>query len=818
MKGFRRALALFLSVAMMFSVAACKNGEDISDASDKSQTSSGDTNGDGLALTPDVNDYPANRRDGDAERTNANATQPLVISTLTLDGKFSPFFGTGATDRDVYSQTQITLIGNNEFAEPVAGVDEPVLAYDYTMTVAEDQSETTYEFVLKSGVRFSDGQLVNADDVLFNLYMYLDPQYDGSSTLYSMAIKGLTSYRNQIADESQAEGKAKEFADNAQAAVDAALAGNDADTLEKIWTTVGNYITADSTDLLAYIAAGYTLADFGVAAEFPEDMPADMTIAGYYGAVTYADGAYVFDESTGLNNEGVAGYKEEDYVAGTLAFVKATMTPEEFDGGFGWTAVDDTVTQVSNEFRDTFLEENKGTVKSVNGIKKGLKLCDDDVVRETITVTIDGVDPKAIWNFGFEIAPMHYYAGQERHDQANGTDYFGVDFSSAAFMNEVKSLNGLPMGAGPYKVTDAKGSESPTADGFYDAGTAYLVANDYYLMSAPNIKYLRFKTIASGSEMDSVKTGEVHYSTPQASSTSINLISSDAEYSHLNYFLVDYLGYGYIGINAEIIKDLNERRAIMSAMNIELTLNNYPGGLAEVIHRPMSKVSWAYPQDAQARYPYDATGETSKQLFLDAGYQEKDGKIVDAAGNALTYTFTLPSSADSHPAGHVFLDTKEVLEKIGVTVNVEVDDGLLNKLNEGIIAVWAAAWQATIDPDMFQVYYSDATENSALSPKSYGLFNLFEKGTDEEKQILTELNEAILQGRKSLNVDERKPIYSKACDLVMDIAVELPTYQRKEMLAFNKEVIDETSLLDSSKITPYKGPLAEIWNVSLLGE
>lgn len=53
--------------------------------------------------------------------------------------------------------TQLELITSNENAEPVAGLNEKTYALSYTMTVAEDQSTSTYEFILKNGLTFADG-------------------------------------------------------------------------------------------------------------------------------------------------------------------------------------------------------------------------------------------------------------------------------------------------------------------------------------------------------------------------------------------------------------------------------------------------------------------------------------------------------------------------------------------------------------------------------------------------------------------------------------------------------------------------------------
>lgn len=824
MKKFSKRIAVLLCFIMIFSLAACnkKEKETNVDNTPAPTKAAEPTKAEEkpVVVLPDV---PADRRDG-SKRSNTNATNPLVLGSDTLDGKFSPFFGTSAPDREVYSLTQLPLITNNEKAEPVAGVEYATVAWDFDMSTNADQTKSTYKFWLKNGIQFSDGEVLNADDVLFNMYTYLDPKYDGSSTMYSLKIEGLKAYQTQVLDESAADEKLAEFEEVGNKKVEDALAGTgDAAVLDKVWENVKNNLQSDND---ALIANKYTPNKVGL--EGPEDFletAAQSIILFYTSAnlgidlISYNDGAYTFDEITGMTADKMADYKEDDYVNAAFAAIQAKSTPAEFDEAFGYTSIADTKAFYVEEAKAEFLEVNKGTVKSVSGITKGKEVCSDGVERETITVVLDGIDPTAIWKFGFEVAPMHYYAGQERHDRANGVDYFGVDYSSTDFIMEMKGKNGLPMGAGPYKVTDANGSENPTADAFFNNGICYFVANDYYLLSAPNVKNLRFKTINSGSEMDSVLTGEVHYSDPSANPDRINLITSDPNYAHMEYVLVDNLGYGYIGINASLIKNLSERRAIMSAMDPALTLGKYPGGLASIIHRPISKVSWAYPEGATAVYPFDESGETSKKYFLEAGFIEQaDGTLLGPDGKKVSYKFTLPSGTDDHPAGQTFLKTQEVLAKLGIEVVIDIDTNVLSKLQENIITLWAAAWQATIDPDMFQVYYSDPAVNQAGSPKSYGLYDMFENGTEEEKAILVRLNELINQGRSSLNVDERKPIYTEALDKVMDVAVELPTYQRKNMYVYNKTVIDPNSLVPAEKITPYKGPLSEIWNVSLLDQ
>ena len=134
----------------------------------------------------------------------------IVIMTEELSGLFNPFYATSGTDMEVVGLTQIGMLttkykekinpatGEDEGeAETVAGKDYETVALDYEIDKADDNSETVYRFVIKNDLKFSDGEPLTMNDVLFNMYEYLDPVYTGSSTMYSIKIKGLKDYRTQ---------------------------------------------------------------------------------------------------------------------------------------------------------------------------------------------------------------------------------------------------------------------------------------------------------------------------------------------------------------------------------------------------------------------------------------------------------------------------------------------------------------------------------------------------------------------------------------------------------------------------------------------
>ena len=126
----------------------------------------------------------------------------LVIMTENLDGLFNPFYSTSATDSTIVSMTQIGMLSSkyvNGKVEVAFGDNEAVVTKDFKYEQNAD-GDTVYTFVIKNGIKFSDGHALTIEDVLFNLYVYLDPVYTGSATIYSIDIKGLTAYRTQNPD------------------------------------------------------------------------------------------------------------------------------------------------------------------------------------------------------------------------------------------------------------------------------------------------------------------------------------------------------------------------------------------------------------------------------------------------------------------------------------------------------------------------------------------------------------------------------------------------------------------------------------------
>ena len=144
-----------------------------------------------------------------------NETTRLVIATSELDGVFNPFYSSSAPDGSVVGMTQISMLSADKYGKVAFGENEACVVLDYeAIPVLDSKGETEktiYRFVLKNDLKFSNGSPLTMKDVLFNLYVYLDPAYYGSSTIYSTEIIGLEEYRTQTRNEKEQEEFNKNF-------------------------------------------------------------------------------------------------------------------------------------------------------------------------------------------------------------------------------------------------------------------------------------------------------------------------------------------------------------------------------------------------------------------------------------------------------------------------------------------------------------------------------------------------------------------------------------------------------------------------------
>ena len=765
--AMKKSLVLLLSVALMASTfAGCsKKAEEVESTSTETSTSV---------------ETPAEESD-----------DILVVGYDQFASKFSPFFAQLAYDQDVASMTQLGLLGTDREGNVVLkGIEGEVIPYngtDYTYTgiadcdiTQNDDGTVVYDFTLRDDIKFSDGEALTADDVIFSMYVLSDPAYDGSSTFYTLPIKGMEDYRaglDTLFNLLSAAGR-----DNAD------FTNWDEATQNNFWADVDQAGEKFVQEIVDYcVAAGYNSADDPVGVTIGTwgfDAPEDATLLDVFNIMVEAYGGNL----TELSDVENAGTPLTDFMENYEAYTVAVSTGD--------------------------------SAANIAGIEK--------TGEYSLRVTLTKVDAAAIYQLGIIIAPLHYYGDTAKYDYDN--NMFGFDKGD---LSSVRAKTTQPLGAGPYKFDK------------YENGVVYFEANEDYYLGAPKTTYMQFKEMNDTDKLNGVVTGSVDITDPsfsQDTAKAIKEANSNGELTgeKITTNRVDNLGYGYLGISAKAVnvkgelgsdasKNLRKAFATVFANFRDVTVDSYYGDAAEVINYPISNTSWAAPQKTDANYAIafskdvtgadiytsdmDADARTAAALkaalgyFEAAGYTVADGKVTAAPeGAKMEYEVWIPADGSGdHPSFMMLNLASDALKTIGINLIVK-DLANSSDLWSGIeadqVPMWCAAWGATPDPDMYQIYYSGVESGKDAGGSNY-MYDIAD----------AELDKLIIDGRSSLDQAYRKQIYKSCLDIIVDWAVEVPVYQRQNVIIFSTERVNVDTV--TPDITTYYNWYAEIQNLEL---
>jgi len=768
---------------------------------------------------------------------------PLVVAIETLSQKFSPFFGDTGYDLEIAGQTQINLLTTDRVGgiifSAIEGETVPYNGTDYlyqgpadTSVVYDSATDTTkYTARLRVGMKFSDGEPVTADDIIFTYYTFLDPSYVGSTTLSSFDIVGLKDYQTQTT--SEVYDKYSAMAEAIQAAgPDHVWAATDTWTQEQqtdFWTRYKAEWVASVQGIVAAVNADY-LADYGkdTMGVEPDVISANEGLKVAFGMALWGfgevkDGVFTASPSGKTYDLTTTFPTIEDYYNETFAKYEGDLSAYgEVEDANAPADLLGNVTSAFIGFWGPQDESMGGTgVPNITGIVKV-----DDY---TVEVTVSSFSAPAVYSIlGIQVTPLHYYGDVSKYDYANNK--FGFDYGD---LSKQESLTATPMGAGAYKFVN------------YDNRTVYLEANEFYYRGCPKIAEIQYKETASAEVASALQTGTADAGELTGSRSRFEEVASynsngEITGDKITTSKVDNLGYGYIGMNADTVKVAGEAGSVASknlrkglatilAVYRDVAIDSYYGEAASVINYPISNTSWAAPQptdedykiafstdiDGNPIYTADMTpeqkyaaAETAALGFFEAaGFTTAAGKITAAPEGALmSYEVIVPGDGTGdHPAFAVLTGAQASFANIGMElkINDPSDTNILwDALDAGTQELWTAAWGATIDPDMYQIYHSSGVVG--------------EGGSDSNHYHIrdAELDQLIVDARKSDDQNYRKAIYKQALDIVMDWAVEIPNYQRQNCIIFSTERINTDTI--TPDITTFWGWVNDIELLEML--
>ena len=766
-KTLNKVLALVLALAMAFALVACQTTTPTTEPTDAATTEP--------ATEPATEEKPST----------------LVVGYSPFSEKFSPFFAKTAYDQDAYTMTQVGLIGNDRAGNLILkGIEGETVDYngkDYfydgiadTDIVQNDDGTVDYNIKIRDDIVFSDGTPMTIDDVIFNMYVLSDPTYDGSSTFYAVPIEGMAEYRAGM-----------ELLSNMIVA-----AGPD--------NTDFTYWTEDEQKAYwdAFWAAGEVFA---------------QEIADYcknYGATNVSEGAALWGFE-GLAADATA----TDFFKAIVDKYGYDVSDDGINAETAGSAITDLINAQLGDKADAYAKgiSTGESAANIAGIKK--------TGDYSMTVHCTKFEATAIYQLGVSVAPMHYYGDASLYDYDNNS--FGFPKGDLSL---IRSKTTHPMGAGPYVFEQ------------YENGVITYHANELYYKGTPKTQYLLFQEGSDGDKLAGVVSGQFDVTDPSFSQSTVDSIKEynggELTGSVITTDTVDNLGYGYAAtVNvggdkaSDASKDLRKAFATLFSVYRDTVINSYYGERASVIQYPISNTSWAAPRPADEGYEiaysksvegnplytedmseeqkYDAALAAAVGYLKAAGftYDEAAGKFTAAPdGASLVYEVMIPADGiGDHPAYGILTNAKEALAKIGITLEITDltnSSDLWTALESGNCQMWAAAWGATIDPDMYQVYHSS---------NIYGL-----PGSTESNHYSIQdakLDELIMAARESADQSYRKATYKQCLDIILDWGVEIPTYQRQNAVIFSTERVNMETM--TPDITTFYGWFSEIENIEV---
>lgn len=704
-----------------------------------------------------------------AEATTSTSDGTLVLAETGFEGKFSPFFAASTADQDVIDLTQLGLLGADRKGEMILnGIEGETREYngtDYTyhgtsdcVVTENDDGTVTYDLKLRDDLKFSDGEPVTIDDVIFNMYVYLDPTYDGSATLYSTPIVGLEEYRNSMSTLSKLIAEAGEdntdntyfTADQQKAFWDAVNDGGVKFAQEIVDTMLEN----GATDV-ASAAAGWGF----------EGLAADATAKDFFMAI----GAQ-YDWNFSAMEAETAGSALSDLIPEDVYAYATTGVAVGAD------------------------------VPSVAGIVK--------TGDYSMTITTSELSTNMIYQLQMPIAPLHYYGDKSLYDYDNNS--FGFPKGD---LSVVRSKTSAPLGGGMF--TFNKYSDGVV---YLDANPDYF--DGAPKIAHVNMKETQEADKITGVQAGTIDISDPSYSLEVADQIADINGAEGEDGPVITTRLKDFRGYGYIALSAknvnvggdpasEASKDL--RKAIMTVVSAyrDEGIDSYYGDTATVINYPISNTSWAapsvtddgykvaystdvdgndiYTSDMSSEDKYQAALQAALGYFEAAGYTVENGQVTAApVGAKMEYQINIGASGNGdHPSFQTLTNAAAALKTIGFTLTVNDmanASDLFASYQSGAAEGWVAAWQSTNDPDMYQLYHSQGATN-------YYAIND------------ADLDELIMAARQTTDQEARKAMYKEAMEIILDWGVELPVYQRSEATIFSTERVNIDTI--AKDMTPY---------------
>ena len=694
---------------------------------------------------------------------------PLIVGLKDADYSYTPFSADSDYDRLMNKLTGAALLTKDRNGSPVlSGKTGQLLIYndkyygykgaaDISSKYSEEKDITRYSIMLRDNITFQDGEKLDADDLIFTLYVLLDPDYSGSISLKDTNICGALNYRmNSDKAEEITEEEIKELieSDKLNELIHSEIIVPE---IEKEYETVKT-LYGDSS-----------YAVYTEAYENPKDLMAHFySIDSEYNSLpkdektVLSDIADMYGSNYKLLASMVSG--NEDYYENALRSCAIKYITEEKGGS--------------------------SSVPYISGITKTSPY--------SVTIDVSGKG-EGFYDILSEIviAPLHYYGNEEEYDLSSRKFGFTKGTASAVIAEKA----GTPLGAGPYSFEKT------------DGGIVYLKAYEGYYKGAPKNEKIQLVSIASGKEVEAVTEGTADIAYPVSSVlTSEEILNANKSIEKVNAFFSEENGYGYIGINAKTVNIggeafseesiyLRQALAAVIAYYKDISVNEYYGRaslttdypIAEGIKIPEASEISEEGETIPYIKPYSLNAEG--EVFIDeaadkgvqrsaliaactdylerAGYTIENGRVITApeGGKKSFSLYILGNGEGNHPLYAAVKYASDFFAEIGITLEIKdtADPSVIwDEISKGSQELWAGSWNEGLE-----VIYGEKNY--------YGIEN-------------AEISDMLNTARSIIGRSEKTKAYKEIYQKIMALGVEIPCYKRESCTVFSSLRIDTASL------------------------
>lgn len=282
--------------------------------------------------------------------------------------------------------------------------------------------------------------------------------------------------------------------------------------------------------------------------------------------------------------------------------------------------------------------------------------------------------------------------------------------------------------------------------------------DDYYKGPA-KVKTIVFRNIPEGTNRTmGLETGEIDIG------YEIEPIDLDTVREHKNLILVEEpsLSTAYIGfnLNKEPFNDLNVRRALNHAINVDEIIEVILEGAGTKATGPINDKVFAYNKDLKG---YEYNPEMAKELLAEAGYENGFKTTIWTNDNPVRVR--IAELVQDH------------LKEVGVDASIDIVE-------------WGAYLERTAagEHDMFILGWVTVTGDA-----DYGLFALYhssQHGGAGNRTFYTnpEVDKQLMVGRTNIDEDTRREAYYKAQELIVEDAPQIFLYFQTQNVGMQNNI------------------------------